>query len=145
VKRTGKKIVRKKKKIDQVEVTADKERTDAMKAAVKKEAEKVTKASSGKKAKVAAKKKAATKGAKKTKPASGEKKVGLLDHAYNILKGRKTGLTAQEIVDKAIEAGWSTNGKTPAATLSASLGREIRTAGKNSRFQKADRGIYTAN
>jgi len=39
---------------------------------------------------------------------------------------------------------WSTpNGATPDATLYASILREINTKGKDSRFRKTDRGLFT--
>ncbi|XVJ61105.1 MAG: hypothetical protein HEQ23_11790 [Tepidisphaera sp.] len=39
----------------------------------------------------------------------------------------------------------SPGGKTPAATLYAAIVREITTKGKDARFRKADRGLFTAN
>ncbi len=38
----------------------------------------------------------------------------------------------------------SPGGKTPAATLSAAMTREINTKGKIARFKKVDRGLFAA-
>lgn len=46
----------------------------------------------------------------------------------------------------AAKALWSSpNGQTPAATLYSAILREINTKGKESRFKKADRGLFTMN
>jgi hypothetical protein len=37
---------------------------------------------------------------------------------------------------------WSTNGKTPAATLYSSILREIQKKGSEARFKKVDRGQF---
>jgi hypothetical protein len=38
---------------------------------------------------------------------------------------------------------WSTNGKTPAATISAAMLREIKVKGDDARFRKVARGKFT--
>ena len=37
---------------------------------------------------------------------------------------------------------WSTNGKTPGATLYSAIFREIKAKGNDSRFRKAERGRF---
>jgi hypothetical protein len=50
------------------------------------------------------------------------------------------------MVEKMIKSKlWQTNGKTPAATLSSALHREINEKGKDSRFTKTERGHFTGN
>ena len=44
--------------------------------------------------------------------------------------------------ERAIAAGWKTNGKTPEATLYAAMTREIAKKGDAARFRKADRGLF---
>ncbi len=40
---------------------------------------------------------------------------------------------------------WTTQGKTPAATLYSSIFREIKTKGKDARFKKLERGLFALN
>jgi len=69
-----------------------------------------------------------------------------LDAAVEILKGAKEPLTCKEIVRRMFEQKlWNTAGRTPGATLSASMQREIAKRGKESRFRKAERGLYELN
>lgn len=77
------------------------------------------------------------------KPAK-EKKLSGLDHAANVLIAFKEPLNATAIAERAIEAGWKTNGATPHATLYAAMVREIQTKGADSRFKKMDRGLFAA-
>ena len=49
----------------------------------------------------------------------------------------------KEITEAVLAAGWKTEGKTPGATLNAAIIREIKAKGKESRFAKADRGMFT--
>ncbi|MBN8597223.1 MAG: winged helix-turn-helix domain-containing protein [Planctomycetes bacterium] len=81
------------------------------------------------------------KGQTAAKPA----KLGALDAAAKILAESKTPMRAVEIY-AAIEAAglWKTLGKTPEATIYAAMIREIAAKGKDSRFKKADRGMFTA-
>ena len=76
-----------------------------------------------------------------TKPAK-EKKPSGLDLAAQVLANSKEPLKAKEIAERAIAAGWKTNGKTPHATLYAAIIREITKKGKDARFEKADRGRF---
>ncbi len=49
----------------------------------------------------------------------------------------------KDIVEQALAKKlWSTNGKTPAATLYAAIIREISTKGKQARFEKVERGRF---
>jgi len=51
----------------------------------------------------------------------------------------------KQIAERAIAAGWKTNGKTPHATLYSAIIREIATKGSEARFKKADRGLFAAS
>lgn len=94
----------------------------------------------------APKTKAALAGGKKprtAKPAK-EKRASGLDLAANVLVEAKEPLDAKTIAQRAIAAGWKTNGKTPHATLYAAIIREISDKGSESRFRKVDRGRFEA-
>ena len=71
-----------------------------------------------------------------------EKKPSGLDLAAKVLAESKEPLNAKTIAERAIAAGWKTSGKTPHATLFAAMIREIRDKGKESRFEKVDRGLF---
>lgn len=84
---------------------------------------------------------------KVAKPAKASKrggKISGLAAAAKVLAASKEPLNAVTIAERAIAAGWKTNGKTPNATLYAAMLREIQTKGKESRFVKKDRGLFTA-
>jgi len=69
-------------------------------------------------------------------------RLSQLDAAVEILKDAKEPLTCKEIVRRIFGRKiWSTTGRTPEDTLSASIKHEIA-RGKNSRFRKAERGLY---
>lgn len=91
----------------------------------------------------------ASKPAKAAKPAKEpkEKKVGALDAAVQVLKGRTNPMTCQELIDVMAERKlWSSpGGKTPAQTLSAAINREIANKGAESRFTKPEAGKYLAS
>jgi len=53
-------------------------------------------------------------------------------------------MSAKAIAQRAIEAGWKTNGRTPHATLYAAMIREIKDKDEQARFRKVDRGKFTA-
>ncbi len=72
------------------------------------------------------------------------KRVSGLDLAAKILADAGEPLNAKTIAERAIAAGWKTSGKTPEATLYAAIIREIAKKGKDARFRKADRGLFTA-
>lgn len=88
----------------------------------------------------------APKAAKASKPA-GEKKLGALDAAAKVLAGRTNPMTAKGLVEAMAEKGlWSSpGGKTPDATLSAAINREIAAKGKESRFKKVGPGQFAAS
>jgi hypothetical protein len=63
--------------------------------------------------------------------------------AYQILKQAGKPLTANEITSVAVEQRMiSTIGKTPSATMSAILYVDVKRKGNNSKFAKANRGIF---
>lgn len=98
-----------------------------------------------------AKKKTTRKTSKKTarkstkaKPAA--KRKGILGIAAEMLARSKKPMGSKEIVERAIADGlWQTSGKTPSATLYAAMIREIAAKGKDARFKKVDRGLFTSN
>lgn len=75
-----------------------------------------------------------------------EKKVSALDAAAIVLKKAGKPMGSQEMIVAMAEQGlWeSPGGKTPHATLYAAMLREITTKGKESRFRKADKGLFEA-
>lgn len=80
----------------------------------------------------------------KAKPAA--KRKGILDIAAEMLARSKKPMGCAEIVERAIDKGlWRTKGQTPSATLYAAVIREIAGKGKDARFKKVDRGLFTAN
>ncbi len=91
--------------------------------------------------KTATKKTAKTKSAK-AKPAEG--KLSQLEAAAQVLAKASKPMNCPELVKAMAEKGlWtSPGGKTPHATLHASLLREINLKGKESRFVKTERGKF---
>jgi hypothetical protein len=87
---------------------------------------------------------AGRKPAKAVKPHKNERKISGLDAAAKVLTESKEPLNATTIAEKAIAAGWKTNGKTPHATLYAAMTREIAVKGRESRFKKTERGLFVA-
>jgi len=73
-----------------------------------------------------------------------DKKPRGLDLAAKVLALAKEPLNAKIIAERAIAAGWETSGKMLHATLYAAMIREIRDKGKESRFEKVDRGLFKA-
>ncbi len=75
-----------------------------------------------------------------------KKREGLsgLDAAAQVLARAKEPLDAKTIAERAIAAGWKTNGATPHATLYAAMIREIAAKGKDARFRKVEKGRFTA-
>lgn len=82
--------------------------------------------------------------AKKAKTAAPKKASGL-DLAAKVLAESKEPLTVKAITERAVAAGWKSDGKTPHATLAAAIGREIKDKGRDSRFKKTGRGLFIAN
>lgn len=88
-----------------------------------------------------------TKNATRPKQAAKDKtkQKGILDIAAEMLAKSKKPMGCKEIVEQAIEKGlWKTKGQTPSATLYAAIIREIAKKGKDARFKKVDRGLFTA-
>ena len=66
-----------------------------------------------------------------------------LDAAVQILTEAGEPLTTGEMVKRMLERGlWSTEGKTPAATIYAAILRECSVKGAESRFRKTERGKF---
>src|SRR6516162_8464359 len=89
------------------------------------------------KTKTTAKAKSAKK-PKASKPEAKEKKLSALDAAAKVLTEKGEAMTCQELIGVMAAKGyWSSpNGKTPEATLSSAIQREIASKGKESRFKK---------
>ncbi len=69
-----------------------------------------------------------------------------LDVAAQMLKDAGGPMKCKEMVEQMIAKGlWSTNGKTPSATIYAAIIREIAEKGKDARFTKVDRGSFAYN
>lgn len=71
-------------------------------------------------------------------------KLSALDAAAQVLESRVEAMRAGDLIDAMAKQGlWtSPGGKTPDATLSAAMNREIAKLGRASRFKKADRGLF---
>ena len=67
-----------------------------------------------------------------------------IDLAAKVLASAKEPLNSKTIAERVLAAGWSTSGKTPHATLYAAMIREIAAKGKDARFRKTERGLFTA-
>jgi hypothetical protein len=82
--------------------------------------------------------------AKRAKCETKPKRVSGLDAAAMVLKESGQAMNAKEILVAILEKGYwkSPNGKTPQATLYSSILREIAAKGKESRFQKTERGKF---
>ncbi len=93
--------------------------------------------------------KQATKKAKAAKPApapKADKPMSGLDAAAKVLADAKEPMNAKAMVEKMLAGGmWKTGGKTPQATIYAAIIREIAAKGKDARFKKTDRGLFTVN
>jgi hypothetical protein len=91
----------------------------------------------------------ATKATKATgaKPrGQGTERVSALDAAAKVLKNAKKPMRCKEMIEAMLADGsWTTKGKTPAATLSAAIGREIKAKGTKARFTKVGRGEFALN
>ena len=74
------------------------------------------------------------------------KHVSALDAAANVLAGASKPMSAGDLIDAMREQTlWtSPGGKTPDATLSAAIGREIKAKGNEARFKKVERGLFAA-
>ena len=100
------------------------------------------KAASPKAAKPAAKAKGAAKGATNKTPVTG--KLSQIAAAERVLAEANEPMTCQAMVEAMLANGyWSSpGGKTPEATLYASLLRQIRDKGAEATFVKVGRGLF---
>jgi hypothetical protein len=83
---------------------------------------------------------AATKKAKAAKP----ERMSALDAAAKVLQESKEPMNAKALIEAMAAKGYWTSpgGKTPQATLSAAIQREISVKGKDSRFKKPSKGHF---
>lgn len=73
-------------------------------------------------------------------------RLSMLDAAAEILKEAKEPLCCKDISRAIFEKKLAeSGGRTPHATLSAAIGREITARGKGSRFRRAGRGLFAYN
>jgi len=82
---------------------------------------------------------------KKTKKAGDDKKkLSALDAAAKILAEAGKSMSCKEMIEAMDKKGyWSSpGGKTPESTLYSGIIKEISTKGKESRFEKTDRGRF---
>ena len=70
------------------------------------------------------------------------RKISGLDAAAKVLKDAGKPMNFKDITEAVLAAGWTTSGKTPAATLYAAAIREIAAKGKDARFRKVERGLF---
>ena len=69
--------------------------------------------------------------------------MNVLDAVEAVLKEATVPLHYEDITKQVLEKGaWAASGKTPEATVNARLAVDIKTNGKNSRFQRTDKGIF---
>jgi len=68
-----------------------------------------------------------------------------LDAAHKVLLESRRPMKVKEIAEIALRNGYcKLNGATPEFTISAAMQREIKNAGNESRFIKAQRGLFAA-
>jgi hypothetical protein len=84
--------------------------------------------------------------AAKAKAEPKPRKVSALDAAAKVLGETGKPMTCQEMIDEMSRKKYwtSPNGATPHATLYAAILREIKTKGKEARFQKTERGKFAS-
>jgi HB1, ASXL, restriction endonuclease HTH domain len=116
-----------------ITMAAKKTKTDKTKEAPKPEVAETPKADMAK----AAKKKADAK----------PKKTSALDAAAKVLGEAGEPMNCVELIEAMSKKGYWTSpgGATPQATLYSAILREIKTKGKDSRFQKTERGKFAVN
>jgi outer membrane biosynthesis protein TonB len=75
------------------------------------------------------------------------KKTSALDTAAKVLGEAGQAMTCMELIEAMSKKGlWtSPGGATPQATLYSAILREIKTKGKEARFQKTERGRFAVN
>ena len=76
----------------------------------------------------------------------GDLSMNVLDAAYTVLLTTNTPLHSNEIAQQILEQGlWASNGKTPGATVNASIAVDIKMHGAASRFVRAGPSLFSAN
>jgi len=76
-------------------------------------------------------------------PRGEEKRLGLVDAAIQVMKAAGEPMNCRDVVKAVLEQKlWTTEGKTPAATLYAAILREIQKKGAEARFKKVERGQF---
>ena len=122
-------------------------KTTTKKAASPKQAKKTSAKKAPAKKAEAAKPEAASPKKTKASAEKTDKKMSALDAAAKVLAESNEPLRAKDIIEQMTAKGYWTSpgGKTPHATVVAAIIREIRVKGENSRFKKADRGLFAAN
>src|SRR5476651_1043044 len=75
------------------------------------------------------------------------KKTSALDAAAKVLGESGQPMTCMEMIEAMSKKGYWTSpgGATPQATLYSAMFREIKTKGKDARFQKTERGKFAIN
>ena len=77
---------------------------------------------------------------------NGAKRASGLDAAVQVLGEASEPMSCKAIVEKMLAAGlWQSKGRTPSATISAAITREIANKGDTSRFRKVAPGRFTLN
>ena len=111
-------------------------------------ATKTTKTKSSRKARKAAQAETPNAGApeapKAAKKNAQPKKPSALDAAARVLAETGQPMSCQALIEAMAAKGYWTSpgGKTPSATLYSAIIRELKTKGKEARFQKTDRGQF---
>ena len=98
----------------------------------------------GKKMKTSTKKARTAKGPKSPAAAEQPKKLSALDAAARVLGESGQAMNCQEMIEAMAAKGYWTSpaGKTPGATLSSAILRELKMKGKDARFRKTERGKF---
>ena len=83
---------------------------------------------------------------KQPEPKGQDGQLSCLNAAAKVLAEKAEPMTCKEMIEAMATKGyWTTpGGKTPHATLYASIAREIRDKGKDSRFKKSERGKFSS-
>ena len=80
---------------------------------------------------------------KPRKPGDAPRRTSGLDAAVMVLREAGTPLNCGEMTKRMLEKGlWQTKGRTPSATIYASILMDIQKRGESSRFRKTDRGMF---
>ena len=98
----------------------------------------------GKKMKTSTKKARTAKGPKFPAAAEQPKKLSALDAAARVLGESGQPMNCQEMIEAMAAKGYWTSpaGKTPGATLSSAILRELKMKGTDARFRKTERGKF---